>query len=143
MTTALPELNDANCPAGTPLKPYQITYDQEQLQKYLDRTGERAEDYQIDGRQLIPPGMFLGAYGRLIHETFHYQAGVHVSSDLDLRRSATLGETVTVSGNALRLFERNGDKYVTFDVIITDESGERLARVEHTSIYALRPRTRV
>jgi hypothetical protein len=86
--------------------------------------------------------MFLGAYGRLIHETFHYEAGVHVSSEMDLRRAAKLGETVAVSGNALKLFERNGDKYITFDVIITGPDGERLARVEHTSIYALRPRTR-
>jgi hypothetical protein len=138
----LPALNEANCPPGTPLEPYQITYDREQLHKYLDRTGETEADYTLNGRQTIPPGMFLGAYGRLIHETFHYEAGVHVSSDLDLRRTAALGETVTVSGNALKLFERNGDKYVTFDVIITGAEGEQLARVEHTSIYALRPRSR-
>jgi hypothetical protein len=138
----LPPLNETNCPPGTPLKPYQLTYDREQLRKYLDRTGETEADYQVDGQQVVPPGMFLGAYGRLIHETFHYEAGVHVSSDLELRRVANLGETVTVSGNALKLFERNGDKYVTFDVIITGTDGDRLARVEHTSVYALRPRPR-
>ena len=136
----LPALNPENCPPGTPLKPYQQTYDAEQLQKYLDRTGEAAADYVEGGKQLVPPGMFLGAYGKLIHDTFHYEAGVHVSSDMELRRPAALGETVTVSGNALRLFERNGDRYVTFDVVLTDAQGERLARVEHTSIYALRPR---
>lgn len=138
----LPALSEATCPPGTPLKPYQLTYDAEALKKYLDRTGEQASDYVVDGRQRIPPGMYLGAYGRLIHETFHYEAGVHVSSEMDLRRAADLGQSVTVSGNALRLFERNGDKYITFEVIITDRGGEQLARVEHTSIYALRPRAR-
>lgn len=138
----LPVLNEANCPPGTPLKPYEITYGAAQIRAYLDRTGESEQDYTVDGRLTVPPGMLLGAYGRLIHETFHYEAGVHVSSDMNLHRAPILDDTVTVSGNALRLFERNGDKYITFDVIITDGDGERLARVEHTSIYALRPRPR-
>lgn len=138
----LPELNEANCPPGTPLNPYQITYGEAQIRQYLSRTGETEDDYTIDGWLTVPPGVLLGAYGRLIHGTFHYEAGVHVSSDMDLRRTPKLDEPVTVSGNALRLFERNGDRYVTFDVIVTDSSGERLARVEHTSIYALTPRAR-
>jgi hypothetical protein len=138
----LPELNESNCPAGTPLNPYQVTYDESQVRQYLRRTGETEEDYTVAGRLTVPPGVLLGAYGRLIHETFHYEAGVHVSSDMDLRRTPELDETVTVSGTALRLFERNGDRYITFDVIVTDAGGERLARIEHTSIYALKPRAR-
>jgi hypothetical protein len=138
----LPELNETNCLPGAPLTPYEMTYDEAQIHQYLRRTGETVEDYTVDGRMTVPPGMFFGAYGKLIHGTFHYEAGVHVSSDMAIHRSPVLDETVTVSGNALRLWERNGDRYITFDVVITDKQGERLARVEHTSIYALQPRAR-
>ncbi len=137
---SLPALSEETCAPGTPLNPYQHTYTPEAIQQYINRTGETAQMYRIDGQQYAPTGMFLGAYGRLIHETFHYEAGVHVSSEMQLTRAAREHETVTVSGNALRLWERNGDKYITFEVIITGQDGGPLARVEHTSIYALRKR---
>jgi hypothetical protein len=138
----LPPLNETTCPAGTPLTPYENTYDEAQVRQYLARTGESMEDYTVDGWLIVPPGMFFGAYGKLIHGTFHYEAGVHVASDMTVHRAPLLDETVTVSGNALRLWERNGDRYITFDVVVTGKDGDRLARVEHTSIYALQPRAR-
>jgi hypothetical protein len=83
--------------------------------------------------------MFLGAYGRLIHGTFHYEAGVHTASELSISRALPEGTKAKVSGEVLKTFERNGDKYVTFNVVISDDVGEA-ARVEHTSIYGLRSR---
>ncbi len=136
----LPVLNETNATPGTPLRPYGITYDEGQIRQFLARTDELIESYKHDGVLHVPPGLLMGAYGRLIHETFHYETGVHVSSNISITRVPHAGEPVHVSGEILRLFERNGDKYVTFSVNLSTETGERLASIEHTSIYALRPR---
>ena len=136
----LPALNEDSCPIGTQLRPYQVTYDRDFVQQFLNKTGESLDDYLEQGQQLVPPGVFLGAYARLIHESFHYETGVHVSSDVQFLKAVPLGTEATVAGEALRLFERNGDKYITFSVVISDESGQLLAHVEHTSIYDLKPR---
>jgi hypothetical protein len=80
----------------------------------------------------------MGLYGPLSHGTFHYEAGVHVSSDLELGRVPCVDEPIRVDGHVLDLFEKNGNKYVTFSVEVNTVEGERLATVAHTSIYALR-----
>lgn len=136
----LPPLNEANAGQGTPLKPYEVTYDVDFIAPLLSRTGESLDGYIYDGVAIVPPSVFLGAYGRLIHETFHYTTGVHVSSDMKVCLPAPVGTKAQVSGEVLRLYERNGDKYVTFQVSIDDETGGRIATVEHSSIYAFRPR---
>lgn len=138
--TDLPPLNEENAGPGTVLKPYEVTYDADFIAPLLSRTGESLDAYVYDGVATVPPGVFLGAYGRLIHETFHYTTGVHVSSDMKVCQPAPVGTKARVSGQVLRLYERNGDKYVTFKVNIDDEGGDRLAEVEHSSIYAFRPR---
>lgn len=136
----LPPLNEENALPGTPLKSYQVSYTADVLMPLLSRTGESLEAYVIKGVPVVPPAAFLGAYGRLIHETFHYTTGVHVSSDMKLYRPVPVGTQVRVTGEILRLHERNGDKYVTFTVNISDEAGDRVAEIEHSSIYAFRSR---
>jgi hypothetical protein len=137
----LPALNETNAAPGTPLRPYDLTYSESQIQQFLARTDESLESYIYDGTLHVPPGQLMGAYGRLIHESFHYQAGVHVSSQAEITRVPVADEPLRVTGEILRLSERNGDKYVTFSVLIDTETGERLAKIEHTSIYQLRART--
>lgn len=136
----LPEMNEQNAQAGTPLTSYEVVYDEAAIDQYLSRSGEPKEPYVRDGKLTVPPGMYLGAYGRLIHGTFHYEAGVHTASELAIAKCPPVGTKATVSGSVLRTFERNGDKYVTFNVVVTDEGGQTCATVEHTSIYGLRSR---
>jgi hypothetical protein len=136
----LPEMNESNAAPGTPLTPYEVVYDRAAIEQYLARSSEPIALYTNNGTLTVPPGMFLGAYGRLIHGTFHYEAGVHTASELSTVKPVPEGTKATVSGNVLRTFERNGDKYVTFNVIVSDESGDPCATVEHTSIYGLRSR---
>lgn len=136
----LPEMNEQNAQPGTPLTPYEIVYDRSAIGQYLERSGEPAELYIEDGQLTVPPGMYLGAYGRLIHGTFHYEVGVHTSSELTIEKCPPVGTRATVSGEVLKTFERNGDKYVTFNVVVTEDGGDVCATIEHTSIYGLRSR---
>ena len=88
----------------------------------------------------VPPGLLAGTYGRLIHDTFFYTTGVHVSSDMRLDRPVLAGEPLRVSGAIAEHFERNGNTYVRFTIAIDDADGRSVANVEHVSIYKLRPR---
>lgn len=140
MTPSLPPLDQDTARPGTPLNAYDRTITRADVEAFLSRTGEDVARYESRDTLSVPTGMLMGLYGPLIHGTFHYEAGVHVSSDLSVTRSPRAGDPLRVSGEVLRLFEKNGNKYVTFSVEVDTADGERLARVEHTSIYALRPR---
>jgi hypothetical protein len=136
----LPELNEQNAPPGTPLKPYDFTIDRAAIERHCSSTGESPAAYEHDGRLRVPPGLLAGTYGRLIHDTFFYTTGVHVSSDLKLNRPVFVGEPLRVSGAIAEHFERNGNKYVRFTIAIDDADRRPVASVEHVSIYKLRPR---
>jgi hypothetical protein len=134
----LPPLTEETAAPGTALNAYDRTVTRDDVRAYVERTGEQLADYE-DARGLtVPAGMLLGMYGPLIHGTFHYEAGVHVSSDLQLQRVPRVDEPLRVSGRVVDRFERNGSKYVTFTVeVAAAADGEPLATVVHTSIYAL------
>jgi len=138
MATTLPPLTEESAAPGTALTGYDRTITREDIETFIARTGESLEDYTVDGALTVPPGMLMGLYGRLIHGTFHYQAGVHVSSELTLDGAVHADQPLRVEGRVLDLFEKNGNKYVTFSVEVADASGQRLATVHHTSIYSLR-----
>ena len=139
MTTHLPDLNEESAAPGRALNGYDRTITRADIETFLARTGEPLDDYEIDGTLTVPPGMLMGLYGPLIHGTFHYEAGVHVSSEMTLNRAPDADQPLRVEGRVLDLFEKNGNKYVTFSVEVAGAtSGERLATVHHTSIYALR-----
>lgn len=140
MTTDLPELNEANAPAGTPLKPYEITYDRAAIERHCGQTGEAVANYELEGTLYVPTGLLAATYGKLIHETFFYTTGVHVSSDLKATRPALAGETLHVGGSIAEHFERNNNKYVRFSIAIEDGARRPVANVEHVSIYKLAPK---
>lgn len=133
----LPELNEENCRPGMVLRPHEVSYDAEEIGAYLERIGEAAEAYRRDGRLRLPPGLLLAQPIRLIHNNFHYETGVHVSSRLLLQRLPEEGQRFAVSGRVADLFERNGNKYVALEVTFSDGAGETLASIEHVSIYKL------
>lgn len=138
MTTQLPPLTEQTAAPGTALNGYDRTISRADIETFVGRTGESVDDYTVDGALTVPPGMLMGLYGPLIHGTFHYEAGVHVSSTLTVNRTPRADQPLRVEGRVLDLFEKNGNKYVTFSVEVSDTAGERLATVHHTSIYGLR-----
>lgn len=141
MTTHLPDLTEESAAPGTALNGYDRTINREEIERFLGRTGESLDAYTIDGALTVPPGMLMGLYGPLIHGTFHYEAGVHVSSEMTLNRVPHADQALRVDGRILDRFEKNNNKYVTFSVEVSEAaSGERLATVHHTSIYALHGR---
>ena len=140
MSTDLLPLNPENAPVGTQLKTYTVTFDREAAATALARTGETPEQYELDGALRVPPLLLLGCYGRLIHESFHYETGVHVSSELTLHALPRLNEPLTVSGAIEEYSERGGSKYVRFSVNVAGADGTPAATVQHVSIYALQAR---
>jgi hypothetical protein len=140
MTPQLPPLNEETAPPGSVLNSYDRMITRDDVATFLGRTGESLEDYTAVGVLTVPPGTLMGLYGPLIHGTFDYQAGVHVSSDMTVTRAPRVDEALHIEGRVLDLFEKNGNKYITFSVEVGSMDGEDLALVAHTSIYALRPK---
>ena len=136
----LPEMNEQNAQAGTVLNTYQVAYDRAAIEQYLARSGEPMEPYVHNGVCSRCPRACTSACTRGLHGTFHYEAGVHTASEMEVYSCPDEGVLATVSGEIVRTFERNGDKYVAFTVRVSDAGGRLLAKVEHTSIYGLRSR---
>ncbi|HJM74511.1 MAG TPA: hypothetical protein QGI71_01410 [Dehalococcoidia bacterium] len=136
--SALPPLTEQTAALGTKLNGYDRTITRDNVETFVSLTGETVDSSLVKGELSVPTGMLMGLYGPLSHGTFHYEAGVHVSSELELGRVPRVDEPIRVDGQVLDLFEKNGHKYVTFSVEVSTASGERLATVAHTSIYALR-----
>lgn len=137
---SLPDLNEQNSPPGTPLTPHGVTYTAGEIAAFLRQTDESLDAYREHGRLYVPPGMLLIQPMRIVHNTFHYETGVHTSSRMVLHAPLFAGETVAISGSIGDLYERNGDKYVALLVTVT-RGNEVVAEIEHHSIYALRSRT--
>lgn len=137
----LPPLTEETCRPGTELRSYQVSYSREDVQTYLERTGEAVDAYVRDGKLQVPPGLLLLNGLRLIHSNYFYETGVYVSSHLHLHRLPLEEEPIVVGGRIKKLFERHGDKYVTLDVVLSDQENKTLATIEHTSIYELRDRS--
>ena len=137
----LPDLNEENVQPGAVMKPHDVTYSEDDIRQYVERTGETVDAYRTNGTLTVPPGMLMVQPMRIVHANYHYETGVHVSSRLTLHKLPHEGDTVSITGTIGDLFERNGDKYVRLDVVIVDQGGAPLAKVEHTSIYKLKART--
>jgi hypothetical protein len=131
-------LNESNAPPGTALRPRGVTYTEADVQAFLDRTGESPDDYRLDGRVRVPPAQLLAEPIRIIHENFHYETGVHVSSRMTMHRLPFAGDPLTIAGTVKEYFERGGNKYVTLDIRVLDAGGDELMAIDHVSIYQLR-----
>src|SRR5437763_16869506 len=68
-TTELPVLNEENAPAGTALRPYDTVYGEAEILTYLARQHEPIDGYRLDGQVVVPPGILLACYARLVHES--------------------------------------------------------------------------
>ncbi|MCA9856646.1 MAG: hypothetical protein KC458_05160, partial [Dehalococcoidia bacterium] len=86
MSTTLPPLTEETAKPGTALNGYDRTITRSDIETFVGRTGEDIGSYEEGGALSVPTGMLMGLYGPLIHGTFHYEAGVHVSSDLTVTR---------------------------------------------------------
>lgn len=134
----LQALTEASCPPGTVLRPYMISYGEQEIAQFLDRTGETVDAYRQGDRLYVPPGLLLGAYLRLLHGSFFYETGVHVSSRLTIQQAPLADQEIAVSGRCAANFERNGSKYVDVEITLRDSDGDTLATLEHVSIYQLK-----
>jgi hypothetical protein len=137
---SLPELNRENAAPGTSLRSYQVTFGEKEITAYVGRTGETVDAYRTNRGVNVPPGLLMACYGRLIHETFFYQTGVHVSSNMKIHRLPVQGDPLEVTGQVLDLFSHNGNEYVKFSVNVASAAGEPLAEIEHVSIYKFKAR---
>jgi hypothetical protein len=92
----LPPLTEQTAAPGTKLNGYDRTITRDNVETFVSLTSESVDSYLVEGELTVSAGMLMGLYGPLSHGTFHYEAGVHVSSELELGRVPRVDEPIRV-----------------------------------------------
>ncbi len=136
----LPRLTLANAPVGRDLRAMAVPISAEEASRFA--LGHEADDnpvYQGE-RPAIHPGWVAGRMTRLLHHSYDYGPSIHAKSHIQNRAVATAGQTLTVAGHGVEVYERKGHHYIVADGVMLDESGAELARLRHTTIFQVAKR---
>ena len=128
-------LTPENLPVGEDLPAMAVPMSLVDAAEYADRFGRDPHPrWRGDGARLHP-GWIAGRCVRLTKHTYHYPAGIHAGSQVQMLAPATAGQTLVVSGHVTDGYRRKLHEYCLLDVTISSDSGEDLARLRHRTIY--------
>ncbi len=128
-------LTPENLPIGEDLPAMAVPMSTEDAEVYADQFARDSHPrWRGDGARLHP-GWIAGRCVRLTKHTYHYPAGIHAGSQIQMLAPAQAGQTLVVSGHVTDGYRRKEHEYCLLDVIISDESGKDIARLRHRTIY--------
>lgn len=132
---SLPQLTLDNAPVDEDLRPQAVELTVEQARRYA--TEQEADDDPLfqGERPRIHPGWIAARMSPFLHHTFDYAPSIHAKSHIQHLAPAYAGQTLTIAGRGVEVFERKGHQYIVADGLISGEDGTRLARVRHTTIF--------
>lgn len=109
----------------------QVTQSAEEARQFADAAADRLDAYA----GLVHSAWLLRQANILVDRSVAVGAWVHTASEVQHLGTAQAGETVTVRGQVVALFERKGHDYADIDVFI--EARQPLMRVRHTAIFRM------
>lgn len=128
-------LTPENLPIGEDLPAMAVPMSLEDAAEYADHFARDPHPrWRGDGARLHP-GWIAGRCVRLTKHTYHYPAGIHAGSQIQMLAPPIAGQTLVVSGHVTDGYRRKQHEYCLLDVTISSESGEDLARLRHRTIY--------
>jgi len=128
-------LTPENLPIGEDLPAMAVPMSTEDAEVYADQFARDPHSrWRGDGARLHP-GWIAGRCVRLTKHTYHYPAGIHAGSQIQMLAPARAGQTLVVSGHVTDGYRRKEHEYCLLDVTISDESGRDIARLRHRTIY--------
>jgi len=128
-------LTPENLPVGEDLPAMAVPMSIADAAEYADYFARDPHPrWRGDGARLHP-GWIAGRCVRLTKHTYHYPAGIHAGSQIQMLAPARAGQTLVVSGHVTDGYRRKLHEYCLLDVTISSESGEDLARLRHRTIY--------
>jgi acyl dehydratase len=137
---SLPQLTLDNAPIDQDLRPQAVEITEEQARRYATEQVADEHPLFLGERPRIHPGWIAARMSPYMHHTFEYAPSIHSKSHIQHLAPAFAGQTVTIGGRGVEVFERKGHQYIAADGLITGEDGTRLARVRHTTIFNVEKR---
>ncbi len=137
---SLPQLTLDNAPVGEDLRPQAVEVTAEQARRYASEQVVDEHPLFQGERPRIHPGWIAARMSPFLHHSFEYTPSIHAQSHIQHLAPAFAGQTVTVAGRGVEVYERKGHQYIAADGLIIGEDGTWLARVRHTTIFSVAKR---
>ncbi|MDE2987143.1 MAG: MaoC/PaaZ C-terminal domain-containing protein [Chloroflexota bacterium] len=128
-------LTPENLPVGEDLPAMAVPMSVADAAEYADQFARDPHARWRGEQARLHPGWIAGRCVRLTKHTYHYPAGIHAGSQIQMIAPAIAGQTLVVSGHLTDGYRRKLHEYCLLDVTISSESGEDLARLRHRTIY--------
>ena len=128
-------LTPENLPIGEDLPAMAVPMSVGDAAEYADQFARDPHARWRGEQARLHPGWIAGRCVRLTKHTYHYPAGIHARSQIQMIAPAMAGQTLVVSGHVTDGYRRKLHEYCLLDVTISSESGEDLARLRHRTIY--------
>ena len=72
-----------------------------------------------------------------MRHNFSVPYSVHTRSQLQFLKSVDAGTTITGRAHLLDVYERKGNEYVNFDVLLQDDFEDHVAMLRHWTIFKM------
>jgi hypothetical protein len=136
-----PQLTLGTAPIGRDLVPMEVSGSIEDARAYFGRS-QPADDRRFTGdRPRLHPGWIAGRPEDLLRHNFAIPASMHTRSRVQHLAPAMARGPVTVAARCVDAYDRKGHHVGVFDCLVLDGSGVPLAKMRHTTVFRIAPRS--
>ena len=136
-----PHLTPDNVPVGRDLAPRLVALSVEEATTFAGEQECETLALFYGAAPLVHPAWLASQPIYLLHHCYEYGPAIHAASHIQHLAAARAGQTFLVAGRCVAAYARHGHQYVVNDCLIRDAAGVDVARIRHTVIYQIAPRT--
>lgn len=132
-----PEASEASLAPGTPLSTRPVRIGDGAAAQYCRDLGETLPIYAAE--KLVHPAMIAGLANAALRDNVRLGPWMHVGSRIEHFSAARIGDELTAGARVTANYERKGHRFVDLEVFVFAGGTTLVARLEHRSIWRLRP----
>ncbi len=137
----LPPLTSGNLPRSQTLRTRAVPLSRADAELFCrEKQHETMACFYGDGAH-VHPAWLANQPIYWLHHSYSYGPAIHTASRIQHLGDAHIDDVFTVRGRCVDGFERNGHQYIVNDTEIASSRAGVVARIQHTAIYEVAPRT--